>query len=528
MLRVMIVDDEPIIRRGIEAVPDWRGMGCEVVAVAENGIDAMEKAKIIRPDIVITDIRMPEMDGLELSEHLVEQYQHIKIILLTGYKDFEYAKKAIQLNVTDYLLKPIDPDDLCAVVKKAASEINNQLLITEEVNRMRHIVVQSRPLLREKFLSDLLFSSLYSKSEIKRKLEYFDIDVQHFVLLCIELDASLGIKELFTEEDYTILLYLVIEQINDLFEKNALNAITIINGRCIYVIVNSSLPHDDILQLGELLRSEIEHEKRFTVSIYVSSQHTGAEEISIARLETDRCRTAKFFVGGNCLICIHDLQSNERDEAIIDVKCFVKAAAMGGDIQKETEQLIAQMQASKDVSSIKNAAVEAIVAGMRTFGGDHHALEMRFGLYQSPVHSIMQAQTTQEVVEILRSAAKTFDEEQDKQRNSRHNSAVETALSFINDHYNEPLTLEEIAKKAFMSPCYFSKIFKKMKGCNLSDYLIDLRISKACELMRARPEMKNYEIAEEVGIQNVRYFNQLFKKVTQMTPGDYRGKAHAV
>lgn len=551
MLRVMIVDDEPIIRRGIESVPDWAGMCCEVVAVAENGIDAMEKAKIMQPDIVITDIMMPEMNGLELSEALVELYPTIKIILLTGYKEFEYAKKAIQLNVVDYLLKPIDPDDLCAVVKKAVCEINKKLVAEEEVDRMRQIVTQSRPLLREKFLADLLFSRLYSANEIQRKLEYFCIDIQCFVLLCIDLDASLGIKCLFSEEDYTILLYLVNEQLTDLFEKNNMNTITLINGRCIYAIVNCDVPRGDnvpkgdnvlkgdiippgnIVKLSELLSCEIEQKNRFTVSIYVSDLHRGASEIITARMETDRCRTEKFFVGDNCVICFNDIAQQEPLQDNIDVKCFVKAAAMGGDIHKETEKFIAQIRLSKDISNIKNAAVEAIVAAMRSFNGDHSALEKRIalekrmGFAESPVYSIMQAQTTDEITEILKRVAQLFDEEQNKQRNSRHNSAVDKAISYITDHISESITLEEIALVAYMSPCYFSKIFKKIKGSNLSDYLIDLRISKACELLRSRPDMKNYEIAEEVGIQNVRYFCQLFKKVTQMTPGEYRGKSHA-
>ena len=123
-IRVMIVEDEPIIRMGIASVLPWDEIDCEVVALAENGVDGLEKAKSFQPQLVISDIRMPKMDGLSMIETLVSANPDIQVILLTGYKEFEYAQKAISFGVSNYILKPVDQDELLEVVKELAEKID--------------------------------------------------------------------------------------------------------------------------------------------------------------------------------------------------------------------------------------------------------------------------------------------------------------------------------------------------------------------------------------------------------------------
>ncbi|SFG63846.1 response regulator transcription factor [Oribacterium sp. WCC10] len=118
MIKVMIVDDERFVRRGIIQETDWELIGCEVVAEAGNGLEALEKARETRPDLVVSDIRMPEMDGLQLGEKLVELYPEIKLIYLTAYSDFEYARKALRVGASDYLLKPFEDGELEATIQR--------------------------------------------------------------------------------------------------------------------------------------------------------------------------------------------------------------------------------------------------------------------------------------------------------------------------------------------------------------------------------------------------------------------------
>lgn len=118
MIRLMIVDDERFVRTGIIRETDWELIGCEVVAEAKNGIEALEKAREARPDLVISDIKMPGMDGLELAERLVEAYPDIKLIFLTAYSDFEYVRKALRIGASDYLLKPFDDGELEAAIQR--------------------------------------------------------------------------------------------------------------------------------------------------------------------------------------------------------------------------------------------------------------------------------------------------------------------------------------------------------------------------------------------------------------------------
>ncbi|MBP3241095.1 MAG: response regulator [Oribacterium sp.] len=182
MIKVMIVDDERFVRRGIIQETDWELIGCEVVAEATNGIEALEKAKEVHPDLVVSDIRMPEMDGLELSQHLIELFPDIKLILLTAYSDFEYARQALRIGVSDYLLKPFEDGEL---------EASIQRLI--HLNPLEEKGTQEEP--EEKKLLGLKKKSEVSNRYVQGAIEYIE---KHYMDMDFSLTAlaeSIGVSE---------------------------------------------------------------------------------------------------------------------------------------------------------------------------------------------------------------------------------------------------------------------------------------------------------------------------------------------
>ena len=156
LYRIILVDDEEEVRKSIIRKIDWTAVGFAVVGDAENGEDALEKIENLEPDVVLTDIRMPYMDGLTLAERIRQKYPSMKIVIFSGYDDFEYAKQAIKLNVTEYILKPVNVEELTAILKRIKTNLDEEIEQKRNVNLLRENYKRSLPILREQFLKDLI------------------------------------------------------------------------------------------------------------------------------------------------------------------------------------------------------------------------------------------------------------------------------------------------------------------------------------------------------------------------------------
>ena len=156
LYRIMLVDDEEEVRKAIIRQMDWEQLGFTVVGDAENGEDALEKMEQSEPDVVITDIRMPYMDGLTLTARIREKYPSVKILIFSGYDDFEYAQRAIKLNVTEYILKPVNGQELAQILGRVKNSLDEEIEQRRNINSLRESYLRSLPILRELFLNDLV------------------------------------------------------------------------------------------------------------------------------------------------------------------------------------------------------------------------------------------------------------------------------------------------------------------------------------------------------------------------------------
>ena len=168
LYRIILVDDEEEVRKSIIRKIDWEAVGFSVAGDAENGEDALEKIEVLEPDVVLTDIRMPYMDGLTLAERLRQKYPSIKIVIFSGYDDFEYAKRAIKLNVAEYILKPVNVEELTAILKRIRANLDEEIELKRNVDRLRENYVKSLPILKEQFLMDLISRPMEEDLEIGR------------------------------------------------------------------------------------------------------------------------------------------------------------------------------------------------------------------------------------------------------------------------------------------------------------------------------------------------------------------------
>jgi two-component system response regulator YesN len=212
MYKLLIVDDEALVREAIQEGMDWERMGYVCLGACEDGIEALEFVEKERPDVILTDIGMPFMDGIELTQQLSVRYPDIKVIMLTGYDNFEYARQAVKMGVSDYVMKPITAAEMEELLRRVGEELDTELSHKRDYDRLKRQLNESMPLLKERFLERLATSSMTPK-QIREGCEYFGIqwsgpwlielaaDVDEFILLH---PASPSDDELFRFAIYNI------------------------------------------------------------------------------------------------------------------------------------------------------------------------------------------------------------------------------------------------------------------------------------------------------------------------------------
>ena len=190
LYRIMLVDDEEEVRKAMIRKMDWETLGFTVVGDAENGEDALEKIEQLEPDVVMTDIRMPYMDGLTLTERIRKKYPSVKILIFSGYDDFEYAQQAIKLNVTEYILKPVNGEELAEILNRIRENLDEEIGQRRDISRLRESYQNSLPIVRELFLNELVQGNVAEEEVRPRLLEYgvdiLDADELIAAVVCVE------------------------------------------------------------------------------------------------------------------------------------------------------------------------------------------------------------------------------------------------------------------------------------------------------------------------------------------------------
>ena len=189
---IILVDDEEEVRKSIIKQIDWESAGFQVVGDAENGEDALEKIEVLEPDVVLTDIRMPYMDGLTLAEKILQRYPSTKVVIFSGYDDFEYAQKAIKLNVTEYILKPVNVEELTSILKRIKYNLDEEIEEKRNVSRLRENYRKSLPIIREQFFNDMVHRRL-ADDLIESKLREYDIPItgaRKWIIAAIDVEKS--------------------------------------------------------------------------------------------------------------------------------------------------------------------------------------------------------------------------------------------------------------------------------------------------------------------------------------------------
>ncbi len=525
-MKVLIIDDEQTVLSGLSSIYDWEVSGFTKVQTSSSSLEAIELAEKEAFDLVITDIKMPEMDGLRLSEYLLKLQPQIYIIILSGYGEFEYAKKAISLGISEYLLKPIQTDAFEQAVEKAKKYIieskSNKIKYTSMKNKIEMLI----PMAKNHFFNNFLEEPSRYIDRIEELFYEFNIGIteKDYVILKLDLDMEMNLSDV-AEMDRTFLKSIISDN-SDTFE--AVEIFTM-SEKIVLCIQDQDITENRFVKMEEWLKQLNQISMNtlgFSFSAAVSSVHSRLDEIDTAGRECDLAFTDRFINGGKKKFLKYQKQSkssettkyfyNLIEEIIINIKLR--------NIEKTksiTKEMFAQMREMKKLSiDHYYGVVYSVLGELYDICQQTSNTEIK-NTHNFSYDSIRRFNTLKSLEHFLVETIEEKLTESIVKGNLNNKGTISSVLNYINKNYKKNLTLANVSDKVFLSPNYLCNLFKKELGINFNTYLTQVRINRAKELLKETNYTTQF-IATEIGYSDYSYFSQIFKKQTGMTPTEYK------
>ncbi|MGG6312682.1 response regulator [Paenibacillus macerans] len=533
MYKLIVVDDEDEVREGIRLKTDWAACGFELAGDYANGRDALEAVHQFHPDVILTDICMPFMDGLELAEQVAGRYRDIRIVIVTGYEHFEYAQQAIRLKVNDYLLKPVNLEELTDFLRRMRSELDEERAHREDLNRLRRRLNESLPLMRERFLERMVTSRL-NEAEINEKLAYYQIDLcgPAYLALVADLDDPVpnGLPAAQNLDQDELLRFAAFNIFEEVFAKE--------RGGFAFGTRDDKiglLLAGDPQELESAAQTAAE-QAGFAVHKYLKR----SVSIGIGRPCRLRSELAHSYREAASALEYRFLHGRGRVLGISDVE-YGKPGLGGHTGYGELEKRLAAALKTGKADLVSQALEEgfgelrrSLAAPRRCYAAAHRMLALLIQMIvdagfddgelfgEDPFSGLPPIQTLGDLQSWLDDCCRRVLAYLSERRAGVSEWQIEEALRFIREHYGDPeLNLGRVCRHVYLSTSYFSALFKQHAGCTFVEYLTRLRIDKAKELL-ALTRLKTYDVAGKVGYGDPQYFSVIFKRVTGVTPKEYR------
>ncbi|MBD0378714.1 response regulator [Paenibacillus sedimenti] len=532
MYKIIIADDEDNVREGIRDSLQWEDLGFELVGDFVNGRDVLQSLEQLQPDVVLTDINMPLMDGLEVTRYLFEHYPQIKIIILTGYDEFEYAQQALKLKVHDYILKPNTAEELSQILSKVKADLDDENRKVEDLSKLKQQLRESLPLVRERFLNQLVTGEL-RESKLGDKLAYLDIDLpgSYYVVAVIDVDDHGELQRFYPESESELLYFAVCNIAGEIisrkkngivFQNNNEKTIAILFGGHIEAL------REEAVHIFEEINRSVREYLKFTVSIGVGDICNSLNKIHHSHKKASHALDYRFFLGKNRIIHIGDIEGGTGERVPYDKHWERKlATTLKSGTQQEIEGII-----EKIIENLKESYlpmdrcyihIQQIIVSILDVLDDLEICEtLHSNSSSSPLTEIYGLKTLDEVEDWLKNYCLSTTGIILETRNNACKIQALKAEGYIKENYADAnMSMDMVCKYLVLSTSYFSLIFKNHTGETFISYLTRIRVEKAKELLKCT-DLKTYEIANRIGYADPHYFNLIFKKATGMTPTVYR------
>lgn len=526
MYKVLIADDVEPIRTGLAIGIDWAHLNCEVIGCVANGQQALSIIRENPPDIILSDISMEPMTGLELCSVVTKEYPKIKFILLTGYYNFNDAYQAIKFGVVEFLLKPTSPAQIASAIKRAISKIREQDITNMLYSEIQQQATENLALKQSSLLQNILTGTDYG-DELPQLLEDASIDL--FCYYCIAIQAYRRKGEEKTSKFYTNVRSTICRYISNVFSAYQLYITDL--DQTLYIIFSRNdrrpTPVETVHTCCQQLSSMIDMLTDFYISVGISDEHRNVQALGAARQEA---ATAAFFAAYSVNETIAEFSSLPTVPENTMTQIRGNLASLSDTIRNldrarasallenvKTDCLIWKMPFEKVCNIclyIYNICLQQIL--------NWDIADFSIDRQRSFTHRLRRCRSIEAAFTLLEQEISAAFSVID--HSNRHISLIDRIQQYVQQNYANDLSLETISRHFSFSPGYLSRLFKQETGGNLSTYIQQVRIERAKELI-VSTDLHTYEIAEAVGISDPIYFSKLFKKITNCRVKDYRQTA---
>lgn len=523
---VLLVDDEEDVIQIIMKKMDWESMGFQIAGYAHNGVEALEMAEELQPDVVMTDIKMPYMDGLTLSRKLKELYRTVKIIIFSGFDEFEYAKEAIQIEVEEYILKPIDAGNLKEVFGRIREKIDREMDEKRNVDKLKKYYMESLPILQENFYTSLIDGRI-PEGKVDKYLSNYQISLTgpYYVVSILHVSTS----DIPQNMNPFLLGVSVKKLAEEHMEEEWKSRILMYLGDIL--VITQLEAQEQITEFTDFMDQFCRLAKHVCEATVTAGIGYVCDNLLDIRLSWQGARSAVSYrvIYGNArainIAEIDPMKNGDERWEEQEIQKILKRIRMGSREELETEisHCIRRFVQNGTTMQKYQIFIMGLLTEIFRFCSNNQLDSTEFyGEKGETFERCMLMESPEELEHWLLKICEKLQKTVQQERQASTKSFVSRAVEYVQEHYNDRnITVESVCRELGVSAAYFSTIFKKETGKTFISFLTDYRMEKAVELLMTTSD-KTYIIAEKVGYADPNYFSYAFKKQYSMSPSKYR------
>ncbi len=530
MYKAVLVDDEALIRDAISKTIPWNTFGFELAATCQNARQVVQLLNEQPLDLVITDICMPFMDGLELAKYIYENHPQVMVIIISGYDDFDYAKQAVRYKVQDYLLKPITAAEFSQILEKVRTLLDQRAQEQEYLSKMKHTYDENLPTLKNRFLAGLIAPSPMAADYISDKLEEFQTELKGPYYLCAILDPIPAAENISSPSFESLTAFSVYSTARDIIY--ATRAGEVFQDPSNQTILYFSAPtkeqvfttaKDSCLEIHRLVTTLLDIQLNITIGKPVYTLH----KLPLSYQSACSLLENFFLMGSNQILVYSDFSRElpgstiNRSEWISKILNFIKANKIQ-ELDFLLEQFVQTLRKNQLSKQKVILYIQSVVLSIMNFlDNTIFYSDLLFEEEQKLFDHISEMEQLSEMGLALTRFCHTVAEAIHSRHEDYNQKQARLALDYIEQNYSQSsLSLPDVCGHLSMSTSRFSTIFKNSTGETFIEALTRIRMEHAKDLM-AHTSLKAYQIAAQVGYTDPHYFSIAFKKHTKMTPTEY-------
>lgn len=535
MLKIMIVDDEPLLRMAIKGLLDWEANGFKMLQDASNGKAAIELIEKEAPDILLTDIKMPGFDGVELIKYIENKHLQIKTVVLSNYDDFSFVKEALVHGAVDYILKvTITPESLINVINKLKEKFIKDKCDEKEHSKRENEIKRNFLLIKDEFLKNLVNGNISTFDEIQFNNNYYNTGLKDgkYIVCTLLADEWSGLAQKYNSEEGTVLQNTIITILNEISKFDGIFFSYNLNHYVLIIYmdgVSESSFSNNVYEVLSRFQTTIFRYTSISFTVGVSRVNGKLSDIHAAYKESILAAVYRFYMGNGKIYKYGDIAIKDEDPRakwmsknnIKIIKDSLERGNMEGinSILKDCFEDIEQTH--NHISLVKHFFADLVIFLRSSLIELVDDYEIDMARSEKVYSQFNQCDTYLEVKNLMLEQVNIMEKSLRIGKLKKYSDIVGKAIENICADYDKSITLNSVAERINVNSSYLSRLFLKETGKNFIYYLTEIKVKKAMKFLK-ESNLSVQEIGEKIGYQNSKYFNRVFKKIAGISPYKYR------